>query len=113
MPEALDGFLDRIADFDGINPLGLMTIAPKCYEKDDYRIFFAETYQILLDINAKKMHNRCVPLLSMGMSDSFELALEYGANVIRTPVRQYSASEMPTGRAGLDYFNWYYQNKNK
>lgn len=83
MPEALDGFFDRIADFDGINPLGLMTIAPKCYEKDDYRIFFAETYQILLDINAKKMHNRCVPLLSMGMSDSFELALEYGANIIR------------------------------
>ena len=83
MPEALDGFFDRIADFDGINPLGLMTIAPKCYEKDDYRIFFAETYQILLDINAKKMHNRCVPLLSMGMSDRFELALEYGANIIR------------------------------
>lgn len=83
MPEELEDFFDRISDFNGINPRGLMTIAPKCSEKSDYRTFFAETYQILLDINAKKMHNRCVPLLSMGMSDSFDVALEYGANIIR------------------------------
>ena len=83
MPEELEDFFDRISDLKGINPRGLMTIAPKCSEKTDYRTFFAETYQILLDINAKKMHNRCVPLLSMGMSDSFDVALEYGANIIR------------------------------
>ncbi len=39
MPEALDGFFDRIADFDGINPLGLMTIAPFTDNPEDNRIY--------------------------------------------------------------------------
>lgn len=29
------------------------------------------------------MHNIEVPLLSMGMSDNYEIAIEYGANIIR------------------------------
>ena len=32
---------------------------------------------------AKKMHNISVPFLSMGMSGNYDIALEYGANIIR------------------------------
>ncbi|MEE0835802.1 MAG: YggS family pyridoxal phosphate-dependent enzyme [Clostridia bacterium] len=83
LPENLADSLDLISEFHGIRLCGVMTIAPHCSKKDDYRKFFAETYQILLDIAAKKMHNIEVPLLSMGMSDNYEIAIEYGANIIR------------------------------
>lgn len=83
LPENLENSLDMMSEFHGIRLCGIMTIAPHCSKKDDYRKFFAETYQILLDIAAKKMHNIEVPLLSMGMSDNYEIAIEYGANIIR------------------------------
>ncbi len=83
LPENLENSLDMMSEFHGIRLCGIMTIAPYCDKKDDYRKFFAETYQILLDIAAKKMHNIEVPLLSMGMSDNYEIAIEYGANIIR------------------------------
>lgn len=83
MPERLSELMDEISDFRGIRICGLMTIAPICEKKDDYRKFFAETYQILLDTAAKKMHNISVPFLSMGMSGNYDIALEYGANIIR------------------------------
>ncbi len=83
MPERLPELMDEISCFSGVRICGLMTIAPICEKKDDYRKFFAETYQILLDTAAKKMHNISVPFLSMGMSGNYDIALEYGANIIR------------------------------
>ena len=83
MPEKLPELMDEISGFSGVRMCGLMTIAPIFEKKDDYRKFFAETYQILLDTAVKKMHNISVPFLSMGMSGNYDIALEYGANIIR------------------------------
>lgn len=76
-------FFDAAARFPHIRLCGIMTMAPKCTEKDEYRKYFAESYHIFIDICEKKLHNvnRCI--LSMGMSGSFEPALAEGANLIR------------------------------
>ena len=62
---------------------GFMTMAPKCDEKADYLKFFGETYALALDIWEKKLHNIGSPILSMGMSDSFEEAIVCGADTVR------------------------------
>ena len=76
-------FADALDRFPHIRVVGLMTMAPKCTEIDEYRKYFRESYHIFIDICEKKLHNihRCT--LSMGMSESFPVALQEGANLIR------------------------------
>jgi len=60
-----------------------MTMAPICSKKDEYFKYFCKTYEIYLDILRKKSHNIIESVLSMGMSDSFEAAIEAGATMVR------------------------------
>ncbi len=82
--------LDEVADFcaslsqfEHLNLRGFMTMAPKCEKKEDYRKYFQETSRQCLDIWQKKLHNIGRPILSMGMSGSFEVAIEEGADIVR------------------------------
>lgn len=84
LPEQLDTFLDRILLLPGICFAGLMVIPPKIGENDDPEKYFSESFQIFLDIQAKKHHNIRKPLLlSMGMSDSYESAIRCGSGQVR------------------------------
>ena len=82
-PEEAADFCAALADFEHLNLRGFMTMAPKCEEKEDYRKFFQETFRIGLDIWSKTLHNIGRPLFSMGMSESFEIAIEEGADMVR------------------------------
>ena len=76
-------FVDALAEFKHIRICGIMTMAPKCTEIDEYRKYFKESYNIFIDICEKKLHNVSRNILSMGMSESFEAALMEGANLVR------------------------------
>ena len=52
-------------------------------KKEDYLKYFQQTYAQVLDIWTKKLHNIDKPVLSMGMSDSFEEAIVSGADIVR------------------------------
>jgi uncharacterized pyridoxal phosphate-containing UPF0001 family protein len=60
-----------------------MTMAPRCDKKEEYLKYFGETFALALDIWTKKLHNISRPVLSMGMSESFEEAIECGADTVR------------------------------
>ena len=81
--EDVESFIDSLAEFSHIRVRGIMTMAPKCTEIDEYRKYFRESYNIFIDICEKKLHNVSRRVLSMGMSESFEAALMEGANLIR------------------------------
>jgi pyridoxal phosphate enzyme (YggS family) len=83
MPEAAEEFFDKIIQYKNINVKGIMTIGPACEKKEDIRKYFIETYQIFIDIYQKKLHNIDTPVLSMGMSSDYDIAIECGANMIR------------------------------
>ena len=83
MPEDVETLADKINELDGLRLCGMMTIAPKCGEKSEYFKYFDKTYQIFIDILKKKLHNINIPVLSMGMSDSYEEAIACGSNMIR------------------------------
>lgn len=96
MPEDTPAFLDEISRFESIRPRGIMTMAPNCEKKDDYRKYFRETYKIFIDIYLKKMHNIVDPVLSMGMSDSFDIAVEEGATEVRVGSKIFGKRIYPT-----------------
>ena len=83
MPEETEEFVSRLIEKEGIRVRGLMTMAPVCEKKEEYKKYFSKTYDIYLDILGKKSHNIIEPILSMGMSDSFEAAIEEGASLVR------------------------------
>ncbi len=81
--ERVGEFLDEISAFSSINVRGMMTMAPKCENNIEFRKYFIESYRIFLDFFEKKTHNIGEAVLSMGMSDSYECAIEEGATVVR------------------------------
>lgn len=83
LPEETEEFVSKLLETKGIRVRGLMTMAPFGCTKDEYKKYFGKTYNIYLDILAKKSHNIIEPILSMGMSDSFEAAIEEGASLVR------------------------------
>ena len=83
LPEDLEAFCEQISAFENINHKGFMTMAPKCEKKEDYLKYFQQTYRQVLDIWAKKRHNIDRPIISMGMSDSFEEAIICGSDIVR------------------------------
>ena len=83
-PDELDGFLDEIASFSHIRPMGLMVIPPQSASKAETFDYFTQTYQFFVDFCEKKVHNSIdTYILSMGMSDSYADAVTAGSNLVR------------------------------
>lgn len=73
----------EIADMPCISVKGLMAIPPICNTKEENRKYFRKMYKLFIDIRAQKIDNSSMDILSMGMSDDFDVAVEEGANLIR------------------------------
>lgn len=72
----------EIAKIEGIRVLGLMAIPPVCTENEKNMQYFRKMYKLFIEIREKRLYNNII-LLSMGMSDDFETAIECGANLVR------------------------------
>ncbi len=83
LPADVEVFCEEISRFDSIKLRGFMTMAPKCEKKEEYCKYFCKTYQLVLDIWTKKLHNIDRPIISMGMSESFEEAIASGSDIVR------------------------------
>ncbi|MBE6530674.1 MAG: YggS family pyridoxal phosphate-dependent enzyme [Ruminococcaceae bacterium] len=89
MPQEVEAFCLELSRFDSLELCGFMTMAPKCEKKEDYCKYFCKTYKLVLDIWTKKLHNISRPLISMGMSESFEEAILEGADIVRVGRRLF------------------------
>ena len=75
-------FIRSISDLEGIRVRGLMVIGPHCEDVNGYRPFFERTKALFDELKDKGLFEG-EPILSMGMSDNFTLACEYGATLVR------------------------------
>jgi pyridoxal phosphate enzyme (YggS family) len=82
-PKEAAEFCSSLSQYPHLRLRGLMTMAPKCEKKEEYRKYFGETYKLGLDIWEKTLHNIDRPIFSMGMSGSFDVAIEEGADFVR------------------------------
>ncbi|MFF2886738.1 YggS family pyridoxal phosphate-dependent enzyme [Paenibacillus sp. NPDC057967] len=82
-PEELPAFLDKLASYPGVRPIGLMTMAPYELEPEETRPVFRALRQLRDEIRASSAHAQDLIHLSMGMSNDFEVAIEEGATWVR------------------------------
>ena len=80
--EAVDA-VEKIAKLDGVRVKGLMAIPPICETPEQNRHYFAKMKKLFIDIRLKKIDNSSMDILSMGMSDDYEVAIEEGATMVR------------------------------
>ncbi len=71
------------AALDGITVKGLMTIAPFVEDPENNRPVFKALKDKSVDIAAKKIDNVSMDILSMGMTNDYEIAIEEGATMVR------------------------------
>ncbi len=83
MPEDAADFCRTLAQYPHLRLRGFMTMAPKCEKNEEFCKYFRETCALTLDIWQKKLDNIDRPVLSMGMSDSFEAAIASGSTLVR------------------------------
>lgn len=62
---------------------GLMTIAPYVSDPEENRAIFRELKKLSIDISDKNINNVSCDILSMGMSNDYEIAVEEGATLVR------------------------------
>lgn len=82
LPEEVLNFIEKIADLKNIKISGLMVMAPYFENSENSRPYF----QLAKKIFDKIRYNNTVPnfnILSMGMSNDFEIAIEEGSTMIR------------------------------
>lgn len=82
-PEEVIPFVKSITEFDSIEVIGLMTMAPHYEDPELTRPIFRKLKELLNAINESKILNYQITELSMGMSNDFEVAIEEGATFVR------------------------------
>jgi len=75
--------ISEIASLKNVKIRGLMTIPPICEDKELLRKYFRKMYKLFIDIRDENIDNSSMDILSMGMSDDFDIAIEEGANLVR------------------------------
>ncbi len=89
MPEDAEALLCELYSLEGLIPSGLMTMGPVCECAEDLRPYFRRTRQ-LFDKLKESYDLGDEPVLSMGMSDSYAVAIEEGSTLVRVGRRLFT-----------------------
>ena len=81
LPEDALDFCERVTGFPHLRLCGMMTMGPVLSDPEAYRPYFSLTKKLCDE--AARRFSISSPVLSMGMSDSFEVAIEEGATLVR------------------------------
>jgi len=82
-PDKAVDLIRQISGFDHISIQGLMTMGPFSGDPEDARPYFVETRKIFEKLKSMELPNVEMRYLSMGMTNSYHIAIEEGANIIR------------------------------
>ena len=83
LPEDAEALIRGIAGLENLRIQGLMTMGPFSGNPEDARPYFTETKKLFEKISSLCINNVSMRYLSMGMTNSYKVALEEGANMVR------------------------------
>ena len=83
LPEGVEKLAREISVFPNIRLMGLMTMGPRFGNPEDSRPYFVETRKEFEKLKKLDLPNTEMKYLSMGMTNSYQIALEEGANIVR------------------------------
>ena len=83
LPEQAEGIVRELASLDHLRVKGLMTMGPRFGDPEEARPYFKETKRLFDALKDLRLPNAEMTTLSMGMSNSYRVAIEEGATMIR------------------------------
>lgn len=93
IPEDVEGLIRKIAQLKNIKIMGLMTMGPRFGNPEDSRPYFIETKKMFDKIKSLNISNVEMKYLSMGMTNSYQIAIEEGANIVRIGTKIFGERE--------------------
>jgi pyridoxal phosphate enzyme (YggS family) len=93
LPEEVDDLVRRLGDLKHIRVQGLMTMGPRFGDPEDARPYFRATKEAFDRLAKANRPNVEMRTLSMGMSNSYQVALEEGANMVRLGTHLFGERE--------------------
>ncbi|MDY5060005.1 YggS family pyridoxal phosphate-dependent enzyme [Staphylococcus simulans] len=81
--EEVDAFIELLEQYENIQVVGLMTMAPYTEDEAEIRQIFETLRNKRDEIQAKQLDYAPCTELSMGMSNDYEIAAEEGATFVR------------------------------
>jgi len=82
-PEKAEALVAEVAVLQNIKIMGLMTMGPFLKKPEDLRPYFSQTKHLFDGISRLTLPGVEMKYLSMGMTDSYKIAIEEGANLVR------------------------------
>jgi len=82
-PEDAEAFIKEISGLKNIKIEGFMTMGPMFGDPEDARPYFVETKKLFDRIKTLNLPEVEMKYLSMGMTNSYQIAVEEGANIVR------------------------------
>ncbi|MCL2149512.1 MAG: YggS family pyridoxal phosphate-dependent enzyme [Dehalococcoidia bacterium] len=83
MPEKAEELISQISHLTHIRIKGLMTMGPRTGDPEAARPYFTATHRLFEHLGQLGIPNVTMAQLSMGMTNSYQVALEEGANIVR------------------------------
>jgi len=83
LPENTMKLVSQISGLSNLRIGGLMTMGPISGNPEDARPYFKTTRSLFEQIKGEGIPNVDMRYLSMGMSNSYQIAIEEGANMVR------------------------------
>src|SRR5690554_4988624 len=83
LPENVIGLIKRINTLSHLSIVGLRTMGPRFGDPEDARPYYRITERIFDEIRQAEIPGVEMRYLSMGMSNSYQIAIDEGANIIR------------------------------
>lgn len=82
-PGEAPSLIGEVASLERIKVMGLMTMGPFSGDPEEARPYFRKTQELFKKIREMDIPGVEMRYLSMGMSNSYKIALEEGANLVR------------------------------
>jgi hypothetical protein len=90
LPEDAEELIKALSGLPNVRVTGLMTMGPRTGDPEESRPYFVTTRKLFERIKGLKIPNVEMKYLSMGMSNSYRVALEEGANMVRIGTKVFA-----------------------
>jgi len=101
LPENAEQLVKELSVFPNIRVMGLMTMGPRFGNPEDSRPYFVETKKIFDQLKELDLPEIEMQYLSMGMTNSYKVAIEEGANMVRIGTKIFGEREYEKGQSDL------------
>jgi pyridoxal phosphate enzyme (YggS family) len=88
-PDEVLDLIRQVAELPNLRTEGMMTMEPFFEDPEDARPYLKRMKQLFDDVISHNIPNTDIKVLSMGMSNSYQVAIEEGSNMVRIGTRLF------------------------